>query len=47
MYRDSGDRMHFLFFTTQFYTPSLKIAIPKQYKKVKIAFSLTEKQNLF
>ena len=38
MYCDSGNSIHFSFFTTQFFPASLKMTIPKQYKKEKQFF---------
>ena len=41
MYRDSGNVIHFLFFTMQFFPPILKTTIPKYNIKNKKKFSLT------
>ena len=43
----SGNTIHFSFFTTQFFRPSLKIMIPKHNAKMKIIFYFKFSEKLF
>ena len=45
-YRDSGNTIHFSFFTTQFFPPSLKVMIPKHNVKIKNNFYFNFREKL-